>query len=148
MKAKMVTLIIGVICVLSITVWYRTWTSHDGDFAPVFAREVQRYGGRLATTNGLPTLRASWTIRSDANGFEFVVKKSDYDEVEATLFKMLGNDGQRYRKAGFPRSCLFKPSSIGVALIAVDNTNRTEITCLRAITNGLGLFDVMKHWPR
>lgn len=102
----------------------------------------------MATTNGLPILRANWTIRRDANGFTFVVRKPDYDEVEATLFTMLGNDGQRYRNPGFARSCTFKPSSIGVALIAVDNTNRTEITCLRAITNGLGLFDVMKHWPR
>lgn len=112
---------------------------NEGDLAPVLAQKAKEYGARLSLTNELPVLRADWTMREDENGFECIVRGTDYNKVESAIFKIFGNSGEKQRPPSGPRSCLFKASEIGVALIAIDKANKVQINCLRGMTNMPGV---------
>jgi hypothetical protein len=108
-----------------------------GDFSREFIRLTRECGARLAATNGIPPLQASWATKKDTNGFECVVRNTDYDSVEDVIFRILGNSGQRLQRGGdvLLRGCIFKAADVGVALIAMDKTNHIQINCVRGTTN-------------
>ena len=110
-------------------------TSANGDFSPVLVQKLRKHGARVLPVEGLPSVRAAWTIQEDENGFECVVRKAGYGEIEALLFRVLGDSGEKQTSSSGARCCLFKAASVGVAVIAGDWTNQTQINCVRAISN-------------
>lgn len=110
-----------------------------GDLTPLLATELRGYGARLAT-NELPRVEARWKmIYKDTNGFQCIVLDGDYETIEITLQGLLGTNGKQFKSDVGPRACLFTALDTGVALNVIDKTNSVQITCLRGMTNWIGL---------
>lgn len=43
---------------------------HTGNFGAAFVQQISHYGGHTQTINAIPELRGTWSIKSDAEGFQ------------------------------------------------------------------------------
>ena len=109
--------------------------TENGNLDPKLTQLLQEFGARLSATKDIPPLIGNWTVKKDKNGFQVEVRNMNYDTVEAALFKIFSDKGERFRPVGRARSCLFKASEVGVALTAVDETDQVRINCLRGMTS-------------
>lgn len=119
----------GLLCGCEGTGW-----SHGECVGPLVV-QLQAYGARVTTTNGLPQVRAVWRMQTDAKGFRWLIYGVAYDEVERAVQAAFGHQGQTYGSHGGARGCLFRAVDIGVGLHLMDKSDHVEVVCLRGMTN-------------
>jgi hypothetical protein len=76
-------------------------------------------------------------MHRDENGFECVLHGGRYEAVERMALQALGQGDVCWPVDG-PRSCLFKATDVGVAIIMGEVDGSVKINCVRGVAwNGL-----------
>jgi hypothetical protein len=105
---------------------------HTGDFGGVFAQAVARYGGHAQTTNAVPELRGTWSLKCDSDGFQAHLSGVPFVDVQKFMYQVYGNP-DLVTNDGHGRSFgLYKAMDIGVAIQFFDETNGVGFICLHA----------------
>jgi hypothetical protein len=106
---------------------------HTGDFGAFFVQQVSHYGGRTKTTNTIPELRGTWTIKFDDGGFQAHLSGVPFADVQLFMKQVYGDpiimatntdDGQRHGVYG--------ARDIGVAIQFFGETNGVGFICVYA----------------
>lgn len=108
--------------------------SNHENFLVLFISESQKIGARFSNTN-IPPVYAISEFRSDASGFEILLKDVKYEQVEGAMLALFAPNGETFRPEGLKKSCLFNANSIGVALTVCDETNQVKIFCVRGVSS-------------
>lgn len=104
------------------------YSEQSGDIGKFFVAEVQRYGGSLKTTNALPKMQTEWWYKTDANGFQLLLDKTNRAEFQDFLQEAFGNPTLN---ADYPH-VLYKAPDIGAAIMCNFGTNPLHVIVLRA----------------
>jgi len=105
---------------------------HTGDFGAAFVRQVSHYGGRTQTTNAIPELRGTWSIKSDAEGFQAHLSGVPFAAVQSFMQQVYGNPVWVTTNAVGQPHGLYEALDIGVAIQFFGETNDVGFICLRA----------------
>ena len=105
---------------------------HTGDFGAAFVQQVSHYGGHAQTTNAIPELRGTWSIKSDAEGFQAHLSGVPFADVQSFMQQVYGKPVWITTNVEGQPHGLYKALDIGVAIQFFGETNGIGFICLRA----------------
>ena len=105
---------------------------HNGDFGAAFVQEVSHYGGHSKTTNTVPELRGTWSVQSDAEGFQMHLSGVPFPDVQSYMQQVYGNPVSITTNLDGQPDGLYKALDIGVAIQFFGEPNGIGFICLRA----------------
>jgi hypothetical protein len=103
-----------------------------GDFGAVFVQQVSYFGGHAQTTNTVPELRGTWSMKSDAEGFQAHLSGVPFAHVQSFMQQVYGSPVFVATNAMGQPHGLYKALDIGVAIQFFGETNGVGFICLRA----------------
>jgi len=113
--------------------------STTGDFGAFIAKRVVDLGGH-SPTNSLPRFDATWTLRSDTNGFEAVLPETEFETLAQFLRAVYG-EPRFITTNTVGKSGLYRAMEIGVAIHYFDIGKGLTVDCVRAFP---GTSDMLK----
>jgi hypothetical protein len=104
---------------------------HTGDFSAFFVQQVSQYGGHTRTTNAIPALHGTWSVKSDDEGFQAHLSGVSFADVQSFLQQVYGNPVIKTADIDGRRHGVYGARDIGVAIQFFDETNGIGFVCVR-----------------
>jgi len=104
-----------------------TYKSKSGDLVQFMLDGLSRYGGTVAVTSTVPTMRAEWRYAEDPKGFQILLPQSQREEFVRCITQALG---EPTRRDTYPH-LVYKEDRFGVGIVADLQSDPIHVICLR-----------------